>query len=121
MSGCAICIYDIYAESLLEYNTALRAARKALLAAGTSEADWPLPVHEMHRKLAAREERSHRRNAAVRDATIGSSAEQAAAAVVAQDAAEEIDCTLEDIDPATRAFLEFESKLKKSKQAADAG
>lgn len=113
MSGCAICIYDIYADSLIEYNTALRAARKALLAAGTPETDWPAAVREMHRKLAAREERAARRSAAVKET------EQAAAsAVVAEETAEEMDDTLDDLDPAMRAFLELEGKLKKAKQVA---
>jgi hypothetical protein len=115
MSGCAICIYDIYADALLEYNTALRAARKALLAADSPETVWPGAVREMHRKLAAREERAARRTAAA------AQAEQAANAVVAEAAAEEMDETLEDLDPAMRAFLELEGKLKKAKQVAEAG
>lgn len=116
MSGCAICIYDIYADSLLEYNTALRAARKALLADGSPRASWPAAVRDMDDKLRAREERAARRVAAKQESQDDAGGESQSAP--AEAAAEEMDDTLEDMDPTMRAFLEFEGKLKKAKQVA---
>lgn len=44
MSGCSICVHDLYAEALTEYQTSLDALRSALHARGVSETDWPAHI-----------------------------------------------------------------------------
>ena len=44
MSGCAICVYDLYAAALEDYRHALEALRCALEARGVPEHDWPAEV-----------------------------------------------------------------------------
>ncbi|OCH93917.1 hypothetical protein OBBRIDRAFT_789784 [Obba rivulosa] len=41
MSGCAICVYDLYNESLDSYNRALASIRGALAARHVPESTWP--------------------------------------------------------------------------------
>jgi hypothetical protein len=44
MSGCAICVNDLYAEALEAYKGSLRDLRSSLKAAGVPEAEWPTKV-----------------------------------------------------------------------------
>lgn len=44
MSGCVNCVYNVYADDLEFYTTALSSAREALLRAGTPEKEWPEAV-----------------------------------------------------------------------------
>ncbi|KZT70430.1 hypothetical protein DAEQUDRAFT_764605 [Daedalea quercina L-15889] len=44
MSGCAICVYDLYAAALEDYKHALEALRSALEARGVPEREWPVEV-----------------------------------------------------------------------------
>ncbi|KAJ7676197.1 oxidoreductase-like protein [Mycena rosella] len=44
MSGCAVCVYDLYEESLGTYNESLVAFRAKLASAGIAEAAWPASV-----------------------------------------------------------------------------
>ncbi|KAJ7624763.1 oxidoreductase-like protein [Roridomyces roridus] len=41
MSGCAVCIYDLYEESLTTYRTAADVFRSKLVIAGIPSAEWP--------------------------------------------------------------------------------
>jgi hypothetical protein len=41
MSGCAICIYDLYEESLEAYKESLAALRSSLSALSIPESEWP--------------------------------------------------------------------------------
>ncbi|KAJ7121568.1 oxidoreductase-like protein [Mycena epipterygia] len=41
MSGCAVCVYDLYEESLGAYRDSLQTLRATLAAAGIPEASWP--------------------------------------------------------------------------------
>ncbi|KAJ6576062.1 oxidoreductase-like protein [Mycena vulgaris] len=41
MSGCAVCVYDLYEESLGTYTESMAAFRSKLAAAGIPEASWP--------------------------------------------------------------------------------
>ncbi|KAJ7624238.1 hypothetical protein DFH06DRAFT_1230034 [Mycena polygramma] len=44
MSGCAVCVYDLYEESLGAYKVSMAALRSKLAAAGIPEASWPKSV-----------------------------------------------------------------------------
>lgn len=41
MSGCAVCVHDLYNESLEEYNDTMRKMRASLTALGVQESNWP--------------------------------------------------------------------------------
>ncbi|EIN08801.1 hypothetical protein PUNSTDRAFT_68000 [Punctularia strigosozonata HHB-11173 SS5] len=41
MSGCAICVYDLYDESLEAYNQSIAALQSTLRARGVAESEWP--------------------------------------------------------------------------------
>lgn len=41
MSGCAICVYDLYEESLEAYKESLAALRSSLSALSIPESEWP--------------------------------------------------------------------------------
>ena len=73
MSGCAICVYDVYQESLDGYKTAMASVRASLTSMGVPMEQWPenirlnsesktsLPIslstfEEMERELKARRE-----------------------------------------------------------------
>lgn len=44
MSGCAICVHDLYQESLSEYSASVAALRASLVALGVPEAEWPADI-----------------------------------------------------------------------------
>jgi hypothetical protein len=44
MSGCAVCVYDLYEESLAAYGESLAAVRATLTAAEIPESSWPKSV-----------------------------------------------------------------------------
>ena len=44
MSGCAVCVYDLYEESLVSYEDSIAALRKSLGALGIPPNTWPLNV-----------------------------------------------------------------------------
>ena len=46
MSGCAICVYDLYAAALEDYRHALEALRSALEARGVPEREWPAEIRQ---------------------------------------------------------------------------
>ena len=41
MSGCAICVYDLYDEAVKDYNTQVSTIRKSLEALRVPEEQWP--------------------------------------------------------------------------------
>ena len=41
MSGCAICVHDLYQESLDDYNTSVAAVRASLADMKVPEDEWP--------------------------------------------------------------------------------
>lgn len=63
MSGCAICVYDLYDDSLNTYKKAVISLRKSLAALEIPESDWPLSVrpasgHEALKRNATTKETS---------------------------------------------------------------
>ncbi|TDL24570.1 hypothetical protein BD410DRAFT_786079 [Rickenella mellea] len=44
MSGCAVCVYDLYEESLEAYNKAVGLLRASLQASHIPEGEWPLEI-----------------------------------------------------------------------------
>jgi Oxidoreductase-like protein, N-terminal len=44
MSGCAICVYDLYEESISAYDVSVVQVRKALAEMGVKEQDWPASI-----------------------------------------------------------------------------
>ena len=44
MSGCAICVYDLYNEALEDYTKAIESLRTSLRTLGISEDKWPPKV-----------------------------------------------------------------------------
>ncbi|KAJ7054280.1 hypothetical protein C8F01DRAFT_995622 [Mycena amicta] len=45
MSGCAVCVYDLYEESLAAYRDAVATFRGTLLASGVPHSEWPAGTH----------------------------------------------------------------------------
>ncbi|KAH7921831.1 hypothetical protein BV22DRAFT_994447, partial [Leucogyrophana mollusca] len=41
MSGCAICVYDLYEDSLTAYKESVASLRSSLVASGIPEYEWP--------------------------------------------------------------------------------
>ncbi|KAJ7594861.1 oxidoreductase-like protein [Mycena floridula] len=41
MSGCAICVYDLYEDALSSYHLSLSTLRDSLIAMAVPESDWP--------------------------------------------------------------------------------
>ncbi|EPQ53574.1 hypothetical protein GLOTRDRAFT_139761 [Gloeophyllum trabeum ATCC 11539] len=46
MSGCAVCVYDLYEESLQAYNASLNALRSTLRAWNVPESEWPASIRD---------------------------------------------------------------------------
>lgn len=44
MSGCAVCVYDLYEESLLEYKASVEKLRGTLAALSIPEDEWPTHI-----------------------------------------------------------------------------
>ena len=44
MSGCAVCVYDLYDDALTEYRERIVALQTALRAKGVPEAEWPARI-----------------------------------------------------------------------------
>jgi len=41
MSGCAVCVYDLYEDSLLTYKASLASLRARLETTGVPQSEWP--------------------------------------------------------------------------------
>ncbi|KDR72489.1 hypothetical protein GALMADRAFT_749745 [Galerina marginata CBS 339.88] len=50
MSGCAVCVYDLYEESLEAYQNALSSLRTSLTALNIPDYEWPLSVQQKRSK-----------------------------------------------------------------------
>ncbi|TFK49477.1 hypothetical protein OE88DRAFT_1633191 [Heliocybe sulcata] len=46
MSGCAVCVYDLYEESLQAYKASVSALRSSLKASNVPEREWPNSIRE---------------------------------------------------------------------------
>lgn len=44
MSGCAICVYDLYEDSLQSYEDSINTVRSNLQAIGVPEGEWPVSI-----------------------------------------------------------------------------
>ncbi|KII84561.1 hypothetical protein PLICRDRAFT_117598 [Plicaturopsis crispa FD-325 SS-3] len=52
MSGCAICVHDLYQEALEEYNESIAALRTTLSARHIPDSEWPVSVQPSGQKAA---------------------------------------------------------------------
>lgn len=95
MSGCAHCAYDIYADSLHDFQEDLTIARNHLLSLTppVSNAEWNVSL--LGKRPDDKEEKEDGR----------SPAEKAQA---------EVDAVIGNLDPSMKAFLELERSLKRS-------
>lgn len=59
MSGCAICVYDLYDDSLNSYKESVLSLRTSLEALRIPESEWPLSVQS----FSAQQNTTHIRNA----------------------------------------------------------
>lgn len=50
MSGCAVCVYDLYEEALVAYKDSVATLRAALSALDIPEAQWPAHIRSNTRK-----------------------------------------------------------------------
>lgn len=50
MSGCAICVYDLYDESLTQYREAVQTLRTSLAAMNVPEHEWPEHIRPKSKK-----------------------------------------------------------------------
>ncbi|KZT10222.1 uncharacterized protein LAESUDRAFT_711477 [Laetiporus sulphureus 93-53] len=66
MSGCAICVYDLYAAALEDYKLAMEALRTTLMARKIPEKEWPEDV----RAAGPRNENKRAKQDPLRDITL---------------------------------------------------
>ncbi len=101
MSGCARCVYDLYAEDLQDYRDDLRAARQRILAAEpkVSQAEWDEDLLGQYPKDDG-------------DTSIAAQGK----AQAQEDVQDEVDAVISNLDPSMRAFLEMERRLKRKQQ-----
>lgn len=52
MSGCAICVYDVYEDSLLAYKASLDLFRTRLKSMGIPQSEWPSRIRSSPNTLA---------------------------------------------------------------------
>ena len=48
MSGCAICVYDLYEDSLESYDESVHAIQSKLRTLGVPEVEWPDSIRPKH-------------------------------------------------------------------------
>ncbi|BGP51282.1 hypothetical protein JCM10450v2_007211 [Rhodotorula kratochvilovae] len=106
MSGCAICVYDLYLEDLENFHSSVSAARSAVLdqlreGARLDEGDWPP-------ELLGPWEDAEKELKGVKDGASGEEREQAAR----EQAERELKRARDALDPSMRAFLEMEARMK---------
>lgn len=89
MNSCVNCVYNLYADDLEAYTSALDEAHIALRKAGVIKSEWPEAVRKLDAKVNGKE---------------GPKREEESKA-------------MEGVDPVTLAFLEMEKKLKKKQKA----
>ncbi|KAH7904988.1 hypothetical protein BJ138DRAFT_1018336 [Hygrophoropsis aurantiaca] len=54
MSGCAICVYDLYEDSLTAYKDSIMSLRSSLVALGIPEQDWPPKIRRSSKESSAK-------------------------------------------------------------------
>lgn len=47
MSGCAVCVYDLYEDSLLTYQASLASLRTQFVSMGIPESEWPSRIKSL--------------------------------------------------------------------------
>ena len=47
MSGCAVCVYDLYEDSLLTYRASLASLRTQLESMGIAQSEWPSRIKSL--------------------------------------------------------------------------
>lgn len=47
MSGCAICVYDLYNEAFEDYNKAIESLRTSLRTLAIPESEWPVRIRPL--------------------------------------------------------------------------
>ena len=107
-SGCARCVYDIYAEDLTEYQRELLEAREALVAKGVAQSEWPVdlqPKAPVAAKLPM--------GAAQVDETVKES-------LAEQQAEDEVVLNIQGLSVSMKAFLKLERDLRKRRKAKEA-
>ena len=57
MSGCAICVHDLYAESLEAYDQAVSTLHESLKAKGIDESTWPAQIRDSKPKATTPKEK----------------------------------------------------------------
>lgn len=57
MSGCAICVHDLYAESLEAYDQAVSTLHESLKAKGIDESTWPVQIRDSKPKAPTPKEK----------------------------------------------------------------
>ncbi|GHJ90279.1 hypothetical protein NliqN6_6681 [Naganishia liquefaciens] len=100
MSGCVNCVYTLYADDLLAYNESISHALSALRAFNIPKTEWPTEVRAFADKGQTGDASA---------AAFGSKREEKAGTVTRETIMRDV---LEDVDPALRAFLELENKIK---------
>jgi hypothetical protein len=53
MSGCAVCVYDLYEDSLLTYRASLASLRTQLESMGVARSEWPSRIKSLPNPQAA--------------------------------------------------------------------
>lgn len=97
MSGCARCVYDLYAEDLQDYQKDLTAARDKIMAL-----DPPMDAMQWPQDLLGPRPSDAREN--------DPSLEARSAEERAQD---EVEAVIGRLDPSMKAFLQLERSLKR--------
>ncbi|BGP35021.1 hypothetical protein JCM10296v2_006851 [Rhodotorula toruloides] len=104
MSGCAVCVYDLYLSDLEHFQLSLASARKAIMARLDA-----LPPHEKERRMKEwPEELGDKPGEGVVGKEGGVDAKR--------EAEKELERERKTLDPTVRAFLEMEARLKAKKQ-----
>jgi hypothetical protein len=93
MNSCVNCVYNLYADDLEAYTSALDSAHTVLLSANIPKNRWPEAVKRLDRKVGGKEGVKREEEGRMR----------------------------EGMDPVMMAFLEMEKKIKQKQMAKAAG
>jgi hypothetical protein len=93
MNSCVNCVYNLYADDLEAYTSALDSAHTVLLSANIPKNRWPEAVTRLDRKVGGKEGVKREEEGRMR----------------------------EGMDPVMMAFLEMEKKIKQKQMAKAAG
>ena len=93
MNSCVNCVYNLYADDLETYTSALDSAHTALLSANIPKTEWPQAVQRLDQKVGGKEGVKKEEEGRMK----------------------------EGMDPVMMAFLEMEKKIKKKQLAKGSG